>query len=165
MNVVNIDSSTFDTFKRRVLKFLRLGLRDVQTAKEAGPYGVDSSPIKGMVALYAPSGVKGKNYIVGYLNINQLAQPGEFRAYSTDGNGALKTYLWLKADGSMEVGGSSDNLVRYSPLDQSLQNLATALNQELAAISAGILAAGGTYTPGTITIDIASAQTPNIKTA
>ena len=163
MNTVKIDSASFDNLKHRVLKFLRLGKDDVQTAKEVSPYGVDSSPIKGMVALYGQSS-SGNSYIVGYLNVNQVAEPGELRLFCTNSSGAVQNYVWMKANGNVELGGSADNLVRYNPLDQSMQELASFVNGQLQAISAGIVAAGGAYTPGTLSIDITEAKAPKLKT-
>ena len=62
------------------------------------------------------------------------------------------------------MGGDTDNLVRYNPLNQSMGDLQNFINTQLQAIATGITAAGGTYTPGTLTIDISDAATPKIKT-
>lgn len=128
MNFVKIDSTLVDNLTRRVVKFLRLGLRDVQTSLQAGPYGSDTNPIANMVAVYAPTDERGKTVILGYINKNQLAQPGEHRIFSTNEDGELQTYLWLKNDGNMAIGGDADNMVRFSELKTGFDQLKTDLN-------------------------------------
>ena len=60
MNLVKVISSEIDNTKRRIVKFLRYGKSDVQTSFEAMPFGIDSSPTKDMIAIYAPTGENGK---------------------------------------------------------------------------------------------------------
>lgn len=164
IRLVNIYSSDKDSLKRRVLKFLGYGKNDVQTALGVAPYGIDSNPIKDMIAVYAPTTDKGSAVIVGYINKNSLAQPGELRFFSTDSNGGEKFYTWLKNDGTFELNGNINNLVRYNQLNQELQTLISTLNAQLLAISTGIATGGGTYTPATLSLNINGAKTPNIKT-
>jgi hypothetical protein len=164
MYLTKILSSTL-TKSRRIAKFLRLGKDDVQTATEVGPYGIDSSPIKDMVAVYAETSKKGDTVIIGYINKNQLAQPGEFRIYSTDENGQQKFYAWLKNDGTIELGGALHNLLRFTPLNSALQGEVTAINAELAKIAIAINAiVPGSYTPTPITLDITASKINEIKT-
>jgi len=49
--------------------------------------------------------------------------PGEFRTYSTDKDGVEKFYTWLKNDGTYEVGGNDDFLVRYNELAAGFNQL------------------------------------------
>jgi hypothetical protein len=123
MFFVKVDSSSFDDIKRRFVKFLRLGKYDVQNSVEAAPYGTDSNPIKGMVAVYSKTSADGKAVIIGYLNKDQLADVGEHRTYSTDSDGALQFYIWQKNDGTCEIGGDDDNMVRYSKLEEAFNEL------------------------------------------
>jgi hypothetical protein len=123
MNLVQVISSSFNDAKNRVVKFFRYGPSDVQTSLEVSAAGVDSNPVKGMVALYAATSKKGKTVIIGYIKKDQLADVGELRLFSTNAQGAQKTYLWLKNDGNMEVGGDDDNLVRYSELKKAFDEL------------------------------------------
>ena len=157
-------STSFNNLKNRIVKFTGLGNNDVKTAKEANAYGFDSNPVKGMIAIYADTLTKGNKVIVGYLNVNQLADVGECRLFSTDSDGNLKIDLWLKNDGTIEIGGSADNVVRYSPLNTGLQNLVTALQAELVKIAAGVAGGGGSYTPGTLSVDITSSKVNQLKT-
>lgn len=173
MNLVKINSSDFDSVKRRILKFLRLGKSDVQTSMEAGPYGMDSNPVKDMIAVYAPTGEKGKTVIIGYLNKNQLAEVGEMRTYSTDSNGALKFYIWQKNDGTCEIGGDDDNMVRYSKLEEAFNELKTDFNNLVTVynshthtgVTAGPGSTGTTPAAGqSSSADITPAKIDEIKT-
>lgn len=162
--LVKIFSSSFDSANRRVLKFLRLGKSDVQTSLEAMPFGVDSSPIKDMRAIYAETSNDGKAVIIGYLNKNQLAQDGETRLFSIDANGNLKSELWLKKDGTIWFNGSGDFLTKWNPLNQAMSTLASNINTELGKIATGITAGGGSYTPSPISININDAKASDLKT-
>lgn len=164
MNAVKIISTELDNLARRLVKFLRFGRDDVQTSLQAGPYGTDSNPIKDMVAIYSETQEKGKTIIVGYINRNQMADAGENRIFSTDSSGNVKTFIWLKNDGTMLVGGDTDNMVRYIPLDSGLQALKDLIQTELTKIATGIAGAGGSYTPGTLSVDISGAKINEIKT-
>lgn len=122
MNSSKVISSTIESLKR-VVKVLRFGRSDVQTAYEAMPFGVDSSPLKDMSAIYSETGTNGRAVIIGYINKNQVAEPGETRLFSLDSDGNLKTYLYLKKDGKMDIGGDDDFMVRYNKLEEAFNEL------------------------------------------
>lgn len=148
----------------RFIKLLRKGKNDVQETYEIAPFGIDSNPIEKMAALYMETEEKGKTVVVGYVNKGQLAEPGETRLYSVDGDGGLKFYAWLKADGTMELGGVADNLVRYAALNTALQNEVNLLNIELTKIATAINAlAPGAYVVAPVTVNIAPAKINEIK--
>lgn len=123
LTITTVISAAFDSVKRRITKINRYGKDDHQTGPEASPYGTDSNPIAGMRAIYAETSDKGKQVIIGYINKNQLAGVGEHRIYATDSNGNLKFYIWQKADGTCEIGGSGDNMVRFSKLKEAFDEL------------------------------------------
>jgi hypothetical protein len=132
MQLIKVISAEFNSIKQRVVKILRYGKSDIQTGLESGPYGLDSNPIKDMIAVYGKTESKGQTIIVGYLNKNQLAATGEFRTFSTDADGNLKFYIWQKADGTCEIGGNTDFMVRFNKANevvQELQDDITALKQ------------------------------------
>lgn len=175
MFFVKVDSTSFDDIKRRFVKFLRLGKYDVQNSVEAAPYGTDSNPIKNMVAVYGKTSQDGKTVIVGYLNKNQLADVGEHRTYSTDDEGELKFYIWQKNDGTCEIGGDDDNMVRYSKLEDAFNELKQDFNNHVqkwntfaAAYTPGGPLALGTpptaQTSQSSTADISPAKIDEIKT-
>jgi len=173
MNLVKVLNTELDSLSRRVVKFLRLGKSDVQTSLEAAPYGIDSNPVKDMVAVYAPTGEKGKTVIMGYINKQQLAAKGETRLYSTNADGELQLYTWLKADGTMEIGGSTKNMVRYQELETAFNQLKSDFNALVTTfnshvhtgVTTGSGSSGSTATPGTAsTADITPAKINQIKT-
>lgn len=127
MNLVKIIDSTISSLKR-VIKFYRFSKDDVQTALEYGPYGVDSNPVKDMIALYAPTTDKGETAIVGYLNKNQKAGVGEMRIFATDADGVEKFYVWLKSDETIEIGGNANFAVKFNELKTEFDKLKTDFN-------------------------------------
>jgi hypothetical protein len=112
----------------RYIKVQRFGLEDIQEPNESAPFGDDANPIKGMTAIYAATSQRGESVIIGYINKNRLADTGEKRIFSTDSDGELSTYIWLKNDGTMEIGGSTKNLVRFQELETGFNQLRMDLN-------------------------------------
>ena len=151
----------------RIIKVLRLGKNDAQTANEASPHGIDSNPVKDMVAVFSETLDQGQPVIVGYINENRLAQPGELRTYSTDDKGNEKFYTWLKSDGSFEIGGDQDNMVRFSKLQEGYDQLKQDFNTLVQTFNAHVHPANGSPTgtqaqPSTATI--AGAKIDEVKT-
>ena len=107
----------------RIVKVLGLGKDDVRTADVSAPYGIDSNPVADMIAIYSDTYVSGEPVIIGYINQDQVAAPGELRLYSTDDNAEEKNYIWLKNSGTIEIGGDADNMVRYSELEKAFNQL------------------------------------------
>lgn len=164
LNITKILSTELDDVKRRLIKVLRKGKSDVQTPFEASPFGIDSNPLKDMIAVYGATEEKGKSVIIGYIDKKKVAATGETRLFSTDDEGNLKFYLWLKNDGTMQIGGTSDNAVRYQKLDDGLQQFKDDIQAQLALIATGIAAAGGSYSPGVLNVDISQSKIEEVKT-
>lgn len=162
-NFVTVISNAIENRFRRI-KVRRYGNDDLQTPTQSAPFGIDSAPYDGMKAIYAETNKKGKPVIIGYINRNLLAANGETRFFSLDSDGQLSQYIWLKADGTMELGGSSDNSVRYSPLNSGLQDLVTKINAELTKIQTGIAGVGGSYPKVDVSIDVTESKIDEIKT-
>lgn len=173
--LVKTISTELDNLQRRIIKFLRFGNSDVQTSFQAGPYGVDSNPVKDVIAIYAPTSEKGKTVIIGYINKNQLAKVGEHRIFSTDAEGNEATYLYLKDDGTMEIGGASDWMVRFSELEAAFNEFLDDYNNHthpgvIVAVTGGsgapaVGTPGNTATTDTpSTADISGAKIEEIKT-
>jgi len=131
MNIVKVISTEFTDLTQRLVKFFRLGRSDVRTAIEVSPFGVDSNPPGDTIAAYSDTGVRGQSVIVGYVNTNQEAGVGEFRTYSVDSSGTQAFYTWMKADGTMEIGGDTDNMVRYSELETAFNDLKQSFNDHI----------------------------------
>lgn len=145
---------------RRILKVMQFGAK---TADEAAPFGDDSNPIKGMIAIYADTSEIGDPVILGYINENQLAGPGEKRLYSMKPDGSLGFYAWFKNDGTLILGGTTHNLVRYTPLNTGLQSQKNSINSELVKIQTAIASLGGVYAHVPVAIDISNSKINEIK--
>lgn len=174
LNITKVISTSFDDLQRRFIKVLRKGKSDVQTPIEASPFGIDSNPIKDMIAVYGQTEEKGKTVIIGYIDKNKLAASGETRLYSIDNNGNLKTYVWLKNDGTMEIGGNTKHMVRYEELQTAFNQLKQDLNTFITifnshthtGVTIGVGSTSTTTTPGTTSsADISPAKIDNIKTS
>lgn len=148
LNLVKTISTELDNLNRRIVKFLRFGKSDVQTSLQASPPGVDANPIKNMVAVYASTEEKGKTVIVGYINKNQVAKPGEHKIFSMNDEGDEETYIYLKDDGTMEIGGASDFMVRYNELETAFNELQDSVNEMVDEWNAFATA----YVPGSPTV-------------
>ena len=149
---------------RRILKSFVRSKRDVQTSFFAASWGDDSCPVDNSDVLHSATG-GDDTVIIGVINQNQKTNPGEKRIFATDANGAVVVDIYLRNDGSIEVAGTGDNLVKYIPLNAGLQTFITNLNAELAIISAAVATKGVVYTPTVQSIDISGAKIDNLKTA
>lgn len=159
------------------IKFLGSGKSDVQEKNQIAPFGIDSNPIKDMIAIYMPTSEIGREVVVGYINKNQIADIGEIRIHSTDADGNDSISLHLKNDGTAEFGGDSDFMVRYSALETAFNELKADFNSLVTKYNSHIhpfvgLAAGvpGFTTPTTTTetpstADITGAKIDEIKTS
>lgn len=145
---------------KRILKVIQFGAK---TSKVAAPFGDDSNPIKDMTAIIAETGVSGETVILGYINTEQIAEVGEKRIFSMKETGRLSTYIHLKNDETMELGGNADNAVRFSKLKIGIDSKDALVQAELVKIAAAITSLGGTYTPGTIQTDITAAKIEKVK--
>jgi hypothetical protein len=154
-----LDSSILNLGKR-IYKFLQFGAK---SASESLPYGLDSSPIKGMTAIYATTSNDAESVIIGYIQKNQLSEVGESRLFSTDENGVLKAFIWNKKNGTIEINGSDFTAVRYAPLNTGLQAQNALINTELTKIALAISTLGGSYAPATITTDISNSESNTVK--
>ena len=112
----------------RTIKVFVFGEEDVQTPNEVMPFGLDSCPTKDVLAAYSSTSATSDNIIIGYYNKNQKAAAGEYRTYATDSEGVEAFYTWMKADGTMEIGGDTDNMVRYSELETAFNELKSDFN-------------------------------------
>lgn len=147
---------------KRSLKVFEFGAK---TADVVSDFGDDSSPLKDMVAIYGQTSESGDSIIVGYINSNQIALPGEKRIFSLKDDGSLSFDIHLKNNGTCNIGGDVDNAVRYSKLNAAMQQQKNLINAELTKIQTAINAlAPGAYIPTPITVDLSLAKINEIKT-
>lgn len=146
---------------KRILKVQEYGAK---TAKVSANYGDDSQPLKGMTAIYAHTAVNSEPVIIGYINTQQIAKEGEKRIFSQSSNGSIAFAIYLKNDGTCELGGSVDNAVRFKPLDSGITAKDSLVNIELGKIATAITSLGGVYTPSNVLTDISGAKIEEVKT-
>lgn len=154
-------SESFIEKGKRILKFLEFGAK---SGNESAPFGYDGNPLKDTMAIHAKTSNNSENVIIGYINDNQKADIGEVRIYSLDSSKSLKSFLWLKKDGTIELNGSTYSLVKFEPLETAIKKHDTDINTELAKISAAIAPLGAVYVPAPINTDISNSKAKNIKT-
>lgn len=156
----------------RTIKVLCFGKYDSRTASQVAPFGIDSVPIKDMVAIYSKTENDAERVIIGYFNQSLLADVGEIRIYATDSDGVEKTRVWLRDNGTINIGGtgSGDNpnhLTRWEDLSTAMANLQTQLDDWEAKFNihthtiptgtSGI--PSSSYSPITIDIDLSKTGT------
>lgn len=164
MNLVKIISSKISGAVQYV-KFLRYGDSDVQEKKTATPYGIDSNPIPEMIAVYAETGVKGESVLVGFINKNAIAQPGELRLFSTNTSGVEQAYLYFKADGAIHLNGTDDNMVRFSKLKTGFDQLRTDLNNLVTMFNVHVHLSAAPTVPTSTPTSVATSSTATINAA
>lgn len=174
MNIVKVLSTrVVDGFRN--VKFLRMGKDDVQETEQIAPHGIDSNPVKDMVAIYAPTLQQGEPVIIGFINKKLIdLEPGETSVFSTDENGALSTFIHMLADGTMKIGGDADNAVRYGQTAASINELKDDVNQLKNLIAswtpvpndggAALKAVLATWSGSALVEDISGAKIDEIKT-
>lgn len=135
MKSAKVISTAINDAKNMVIKVLRLGTKDVQTSKQIAPFGIDSNPIKDMVAVHTETGIKGETIIVGYVNKEHIADIGELRLFSTDSDGEIKATVFLRNNETLELMGDSNFLVKFNELQTEFNKLQSAYNSHVHASS------------------------------
>ena len=128
IQLVKIISTTIDSANRRLVKFFRFGKDDVQEVLSASCVGDDSPPIENLRGIYVQTSQVGTPVLVGYINDNQLAQPGEKRIFATDQNGNAILHFYMKSDSTIELGGTGNYAVKYNELETQFNELQTKFN-------------------------------------
>ena len=117
---------------RIVQSVIENNLRQIQTEIYQGyikkswqinPPGMDSVPIaddQGVVILIEQT--QGKSISIGVYPDTQ-AEAGEVRFYSRNSAGVEQSFLWLKADGTIDINGSADYAVAFDDLKSGFDQL------------------------------------------
>lgn len=159
MNIMTVLSSEVVERGRRWIKGLRTGTKDVRTASQVTPFGIDSVPLKNMRAIFGRTEERGRSVIIGYLLDDMIAQEGETRLFSLNSAGELQTYLWLKKDGTILLGGDAKNLARFQELKAGFDQLKADLNDLISKYNTHVhsgVSTGGGVSGTTSTTDTAS---------
>lgn len=159
LTLSKLKSSSIEKGKR-ILKVFQFGAK---TAKECGPFGFDGCAPENWTAIYSDTSNKDESVIIGYINKNQLAEAGGSRIYALGSSGEVVGYVYARASGVLELNGSEFSGVRFQNLVQAINAQNSLINSELAKVAASIALLGGSYTPGTISTNLASSESPTVK--
>lgn len=128
MQLIEVISSRIQKGKR-LLKFIGFGKDDTREKNIVSSFGDDSNAPKGMISVFSRTSSDSGGVVLGYINVHQLAEVGGKRIYSTNADGSeVKFEVYLRADGTCEIGGNSDNMVRYSKLETAFNDLKSDFN-------------------------------------
>jgi hypothetical protein len=120
-----------------IVKVLRYGNTDVQTGSYVQPFGIDGNIPAGYRVIFADTGNMGTKIVLGIINTKALAQVGELRLHSEKTDGSEAFAILLKADGTCEIGGNTDNLVGFIKLKEAFNDLQTKFNTFAQAYTPG----------------------------
>ena len=132
---------------KEFIKILRFGKDDVHTADSVTPHGIDSKPVKDALAIYARTNSSEQAVILGYLKNFDKTSEGETRIFATDADGAEVFDIYLKKDGTCEIGGNSDFMVRFNKLKEGFDQLLSDHNDLVNAFNTHVHATAATGPP------------------
>lgn len=137
----------------------------IESSKQSNPFGFESNPTKNYIAILSETLGNEEPVIVGFLNPKALESlnKGDSQIYSTDSDGVRKATVTLRSDGTAELLGSDDFMVRYSKLESAFNTLKSDFNKFLVHVH-GV--AGTPPAPPQLptTADITQAKIEEIKT-
>lgn len=132
LNIVKIISSSISKLNYRVFKYLRFGNKDIQTAVEINPFGIDSKPPNNYYAIVCTTSTLGKNVLLGVYSPNKekTLDAGATRIFSTNNTGKTEQVdIHLKNDGVIEIGGTDNYLVKFNELKDAFDSFKQDFNR------------------------------------
>lgn len=147
---------------KRILKSIGIG-GSVMTTKESMPFGIDSQPLENWTAIYAETTNKSESVIIGYINKNQIAEPGENRMYALGPEGGISSFVFLKSNGEIWLNSGENSAVLWEGLKNSIDQQNLLINIELMKISTTLAVLGVVYAPGTINANLTAAKSLKVK--
>jgi hypothetical protein len=148
---------------------------DVQTVEQFRMPGDDAAPINSdddnnilSKCVVFDIGESWKIAFVVDDGIVPDSTPGVKKIYSIDpAIGAIAAWQKFLTDGVIEINGNADNAVAWQDLDDAFNTAVTGfvaqVQAELVKIQTAIAAIGGSYTPGTLTLDLSGAKVDEVK--
>jgi hypothetical protein len=119
----------------RRLKFRRFGRDDIMTAYLGTSFGEDYIPSSGKVVQIGTTNSNENVIICTVRKADETLNVGDKVIYSTDADGNVKTRIYLRNDGTVEVKGDTvvfqdgeDFAVRYSKLQSEFDELKERFN-------------------------------------
>lgn len=119
------------------------------TAEHYAPPGIDAVPLEGDTAVQVAGAGNGRKAVVGYMDtVNAgVAEAGEVRIYSRNGDKEVVAYAWLKSGGEVVIrAGSSGGTITLKPEGNVVINGVT------------IDTDGNVITPGDVTVKEGASQ-------
>jgi hypothetical protein len=113
-----------------IIKILGLGSRDVRTLKNVTQFGIDSNIGTNYKVLYSETGVSGEAVVIGIINTRAIAQKGETHIYSEKDN-QDSFRIKLLTDGTCEIGGNDNYMVKFNELKTEFNKLKTNFNNHI----------------------------------
>lgn len=165
MRIAKVNSYLIEN-TRRIIKVFNRGFKDVQTHYQVSQWGDDSNPIQNTDSIVSDTANDESSVVLGYINLNAKSKPGEKRIYATDTDGNEVFDIYLKNDGTAEINGTGDYLVKYSGLETSFNELQSTVNDLVTAFNAHGHASFGappTTVPGVIPASESSANIEDSK--
>ena len=114
----------------RRLKFRRFGRDDIMTAYLGTAFGEDYVPVNAKIVQIATTNSSDNIVVCTVRKADDTLNKGEKVLYSTDENGNIKTRIYLRNNGDIEVKGNnlviqdgSDFAVKYSALESEFNEL------------------------------------------
>ena len=125
MKVITVNSDSLHK-GFRLIKSIFSG--DSHESYQISPFGDDSCPPKNVKGVKEKTDNYAIHVILGYFNRNIKAKAGEKRLFSVKENGDEGFYIWWKNDGSVEIGGNTDNAVGFAKLKEGFDQFKTDFN-------------------------------------
>lgn len=123
MNLTKVKSTKIKDSIRYIKTIFSITKLNIQ----AGPYGVDAVPHEGVNAITIKVGKY--SFVIGYAQKAFLGlDKGESVIYSKDADGYIASYIINRNDGTIEMNGADDNLVRFSDLKSEFNELQSKYN-------------------------------------
>lgn len=163
---IKVNLTTLGKLGERLIKSIGFGASDVQTSDQIASHGIDSNPIKGLIAIKAGTSIAGETVVLGYINPDQIAESGEIHLFATDSDGVEKFRIKVKNDGTCEIGGDARNAAGFQELQMGHDELRDDHNTLVTLFNAHVHP-GVTPGPGAtlVTLTLASPSTASIDGA
>lgn len=112
----------------RFVTFYGTSRSDVLKKIQYTPFGFDSVPTKDTPLVFEESGIRGKGGVLGYAKVVDELNEGDSAMYATDAEGNIVGKLIMLNDGTFKIGGDTDNMVRFTKLEEGFNDLRSDLN-------------------------------------